>query len=132
MKITADTNTLVRAVTQGDQVQGPAARDLVTQADLLAVTLPALCEMRWVLRRSYKFGNEEIAAAVRLLIDAGTVVPDRQPVEAGLALLDTGGDFADGVIAQTGKWLGGETFVSFDRKAIARLEAQGEAVLLPT
>ncbi len=31
--------------------------------------------------------------------------------------VDAGGDFADGVIAYEGRWLGGETFVSFDRKA---------------
>jgi hypothetical protein len=32
-------------------------------------------------------------------------------------MLDAGGDFADGVIAYEGKWLGAETFVSFDKKA---------------
>ena len=31
--------------------------------------------------------------------------------------LHAGGDFADGVIAYEGKWLGGETFVSFDKNA---------------
>jgi predicted nucleic-acid-binding protein len=28
------------------------------------------------------------------------------------------GEFADGVIAFEGKWFGGETFVSFDKKAV--------------
>ena len=46
-------------------------------------------------------------------------------VEAGLAMLDAGGDFADGVIAYEGRWLGAETFVSFDRKAVEMLAAQG-------
>jgi predicted nucleic-acid-binding protein len=36
------------------------------------------------------------------------------------------GDFADGVIAYEGAWLGGETFVSFDKKAVALLKAQGQ------
>jgi predicted nucleic-acid-binding protein len=41
-----------------------------------------------------------------------------------------GGDFADGVIAFEGKWLGGETFVSFDQQAVALLAAQGESTRL--
>jgi len=51
-------------------------------------------------------------------------------VEAGLALLDAGGDFADGVIAYEGSWLGAEVFVSFDKKAVKLMEAQGETVRL--
>lgn len=125
VKITADTNILVRAVTQDDPVQGPSARKLVTEAELLAITLPALCEMCWVLRRSYKFENNDVAAAIRLLLDADNVALDRPPIEAGLAVLDAGGDFADGVIAHEGQWLGGETFVSFDKKAVGLLEKRG-------
>ena len=44
--------------------------------------------------------------------------------------VEAGGDFADGVIAHEGRWLGGETFVSFDRQAVKLLAAQGEAVKL--
>ena len=35
------------------------------------------------------------------------------------------GDFADGLIAYDGAWLGGETFVSFDKKAVSLLAKQG-------
>jgi predicted nucleic-acid-binding protein len=42
-----------------------------------------------------------------------------------MALLEAGGDFADGVIAFDGRRLGGETFVTFDKRAVARLTAQG-------
>jgi predicted nucleic-acid-binding protein len=42
-----------------------------------------------------------------------------------LAFLKAGGDFADGVIAHEGRWLGGETFVSFDKKAVSLLSGQG-------
>jgi predicted nucleic-acid-binding protein len=48
----------------------------------------------------------------------------------GLALLEAGGDFADGIMAHEGKWLGGETFVSFDKTAVALLSLQGEATQL--
>jgi predicted nucleic-acid-binding protein len=42
-----------------------------------------------------------------------------------LALLEAGGDFADGAIAYEGKWLGADTFVSFDRKAVTLIETRG-------
>ena len=45
-------------------------------------------------------------------------------------LLDAGGDFAEGVIGFVGQWLGGETFVSFDRKAVKLVEGQGTPTLL--
>src|SRR3546814_4740917 len=93
----------------------------------LAVTLPALCEFCWVLRKVYRYEAARVAASVRLLIDAGNVAADRQAVEAGLAILEQGGDFADGVIAHDGQWLGGETFVSFDRGAVGLLAKHGQA-----
>jgi predicted nucleic-acid-binding protein len=47
-------------------------------------------------------------------------------------MLDAGGDFADGVIAHEGNWLGADTFVSFDKKAVRLIEAQGKSArLLP-
>ena len=131
MKIIADTNILVRAATQDDPVQGPLARRLVIEAGLVAVTLPALCEFCWVLRSVYKFSNVEIGTAIRLLVESDNVALDRQAVEDGLAILDAGGDFADGVIAHNGQWLGGETFVSFDQKAVTLLGEQGVKVMLP-
>ena len=46
-------------------------------------------------------------------------------MKAGLSMLESNGDFADGVIAYEGSWLGGETFVSFDKQAVALLSAVG-------
>lgn len=64
----------------------------------------------------------DIAAAIRALLDTANLVVNRPAAEAGLAMLEAGGDFADGVIAHKGQWLGGsETFVSFDRQAVALL-----------
>jgi predicted nucleic-acid-binding protein len=57
-------------------------------------------------------------------------VVDRPAVEAGLAFLDHGGDFADGVIAHQGYELGGDVFVSFDKNAVGLVEEIGEAALL--
>jgi predicted nucleic-acid-binding protein len=48
----------------------------------------------------------------------------------GLLQLEAGGDFADAVIAHEGQWLGGDTFLSFDRKAVALLQQRGIAAEL--
>ncbi len=68
-----------------------------------------------------------MAAVVRSLINAGNVVVNRPAAELGLAVLEAGGDFADGAIAYEGAWLGGETFVSFDQPAVSLLSGQGAA-----
>ncbi len=130
MKITADTNVLVRAIAGDDARQSKLAQAQLAKADLVAVTLPALCELVWVLSQGYKVSAPDIAEAIRRLIDAANVVVNRPAAEAGLALLDAGGDFADGVIAHEGSWLGADIFVSFDKKAVKLTEAQGEAAQL--
>jgi predicted nucleic-acid-binding protein len=117
---------LVRAAVRDDGPQTDAAASLLQEAELVALTLPALCEFAWVLSRSYKNTSSEIGAAIATLIGTENVVVDRAAVEAGLAVLDAGGDFADGVIAHEGRLLGGEVFVSFDKKAVSRLKFQGE------
>lgn len=131
MKITADTNLLVRAITGDDTRQSPIAQAELANADLVAVALPALCELIWVLSRGYRIPPSDIAEAVRRLINSANVVVNRQAAEAGLAALDRGGDFADGVIAYEGKWLGAEVFVSFDGTAVRLTAARGFAARVP-
>jgi predicted nucleic-acid-binding protein len=82
------------------------------------------------MSQGYKIPSADIAEAIRRLINGVNVVVNRPAVEAGLALLDAGGDFADGVIAYEGSWLGAEAFVSFDKKAVKLMAVQGEAARL--
>ena len=130
MRLTADTNILVRLVVADDPVQTKAAQDLVEGAELVAMPLLALAEMCWVLQRVYGLSKSDAALAVRALTNAANVSVDIRAVEAGLAVLDEGGDFADGAIAQDGIWLGGETFVSFDKQAVKLLQAAGQPAQL--
>ena len=130
MKITADTNVLVRAITGDDARQSKIAQAELADADVVALALPALCELVWVLSQGYKVPSTDIAEAIRRLMNSTNVVANRPAVEAGLALLEAGGDFADGIIAYEGSWLGAETFVSFDKKAVRLMEAQGESARL--
>jgi predicted nucleic-acid-binding protein len=130
VKITADTNILVRAIVGDDARQSKAAQSALAAAELVALPLPVLCELVWVLSHGYKIAARDIAEAVRRLINGANVAANRAAVEAGLAMLDTGGDFADGVIAHEGQWLGAETFLSFDKKAVKLMQAQGWAARL--
>ena len=130
MKVTADTNVLVRAVVRDDPAQGDVAAAVLTEAELIAVALPCLCEFVWVLLRVYRFQHAKVASAIRALLAAANVEVNRPAVEAGLQMLEAGGDFADAVIAYEGNWFGGETFVSFDKKAVALLSAQGQSARL--
>ncbi len=127
MKVTVDTNVLVRAVVLDDPAQAQLAAKVLMDAKLIAVALPCLCEFVWVLRKVYSFQAADAALAIRALLATANVKTNRSAVEAGLTVLEAGGDFADGVIAYEGNWLGGETFVSFDKKAVALLTAQGQS-----
>jgi predicted nucleic-acid-binding protein len=130
MKITADTNLLVRAAVQDDPDQARQAAKLLQQAELVALPVPVLCEFVWVLRRGYKKSVPEISDAIRRLMKSANVVMNRPAIDAGLSVLDAGGDFADGVIAYEGEWLGADEFVSFDSKAVSVLRSQGTRVRL--
>ena len=131
MKITADTNVLVRAIVRDEPAQAAAAEKVLREASYIVIPLPCLCEVVWVLRRFYHFDRTTTEKTIQTLIDSRNVITNRVAAEAGLALLITGGDFADGVIANAGARLGSEIFVSFDRRAVALLAEQGVRTLIP-
>jgi predicted nucleic-acid-binding protein len=130
VKITADTNVLLRLIVPDDEEQQALAIKALKAADSVAISVHSLCELAWVMERRYNAARPEIAAVIRRFMGTRNVVMNRPAVEAGLALLDAGGDFADGAIAFEGQWLGGETFVSFDKKAVKLLQGRGMAALL--
>jgi predicted nucleic-acid-binding protein len=125
MKIIADTNVLLRAVLGDDAEQSRLARRALSSAEQVILSRHALCEMVWVLSRSYKLPKDEISRTILGLLDAENVITDSGAIEAGLKAMEAGADFADGVIAYEGAWLGGETFVSFDKRAVTAIAKQG-------
>lgn len=130
MNITPDTNVLVRVVARDDETQSRAAEAVLSKAELIALSLPGLCEFVWVLSQRYGIESREIATTIRRLISSANVAVNRAAVESGLQMLESGGDFADGVIAYEGRWSGGDVFVSFDRQAVRLLGAQGKKAQL--
>jgi predicted nucleic-acid-binding protein len=125
LKIIADTNVLLRDALHDDPLQARLAAKVLQSAELVAIPVTVLCEFVWVLRQAYKRPAAEVALSIRSLIESENVVTNRPAVEAGLAALDKGGDFADGAIAFEGRWLGAEEFVSFDKQAVSLLRSQG-------
>jgi predicted nucleic-acid-binding protein len=85
------------------EITGDNPRQSAAAQSELAVALPALCELVWVLSRGYRIALPDIAEAIRRLINSANVVVNRPAVEAGLALLAAGGDFTAGAIAYEGR-----------------------------
>ena len=54
MRITVDTNVLVRAAVMDDPAQSAVAIQTLLEAEVVVVTIPSLCEFVWVLMRGYK------------------------------------------------------------------------------
>ncbi len=131
MRITADTNLLLRAILDDEPEQSAQARALLEQAGLIAVPVPVFCELVWTMARLYKRRPDEVADAVEALLSVETVATDRLAVEAGLGVLRAGGDFADGAIAWQGAAMGGEVLATFDRQGLRLLRAAGLAAEEP-
>jgi len=123
--IIVDTNVLARAIIADDPAQSVVAQKIIRQARSVAVPTHVLCELAWVLRSSYKRKPSEILTTLSMIFDNDHFTLDRRCVEAGLAALKAGGDFADGVIAFEGRKLGGRRFVTFDKQAAQVLSGQG-------
>jgi predicted nucleic-acid-binding protein len=130
LKIVVDTNVLLRDALHDDPAQAPTAAKVLQTAALVAIPVAVLCEFVWVLRRGYKKPASEVSDAIRRLLRSTNVVTNRPAVEAGLELLEKGGDFADGAIAYEGLWLGAEEFVSFDMQAVSLVRSQGRKARL--
>jgi predicted nucleic-acid-binding protein len=125
VRITADTNILVRAIVDDDVTQAALAREALLNAERIVITLSALCELARVMNRRYRLPRTDVAEAIQRLIDDPRVEVPLQAVDAGLHMLLLGGDFADGVIAHEGRAQGGTTFLSFDRRAVRILGEAG-------
>ena len=125
MRVTADTNVLIRAVVRDEPEQAAMAIALLRGASAIVVTMACLCEFVWVLEKVYGFDRDAIASAIRVLTAAENVQVESESCEPALGVFEAGGDFADGVIAAEGHSLGAETFVSFDERAVKALSATG-------
>lgn len=132
MRMTADTNLLVRMATRDDEDQAFIAFKTVSKAEEVIIPIPCVLELVWVLESVYGFTPGRVSVAVDTLLRMENVAADRLVIDAGLRILAAGGDFADGVIAAAGVSMGADIFVSFDRGAVAKVKAIGIAAEVAT
>lgn len=132
MKITLDTNVLLRAVLRDDAEQAEAAEHLLASATLLAIPVPVFCEFSWVLRRNYRQTANQVADTIQAICAIETVVTDNPAVDAGIKALQAGGDFADGAIAEQGERLGASVLATFDMQAVTMLRQGDLAAAAPS
>lgn len=130
MKLTFDTNILVRFFTADDDRQFARVLMLIADAQVIAVSIAALCETAWVLRAAYLISTNDIADKLESFVRDERVRYDADLTPIGIAFLRRGGDFADAVIAADGQRLGGESFATFDKRAAKLLETQDFPVTL--
>lgn len=123
--IIADTNVLLRVVLEDDPVQFELARECLGNARRIVVPLEVICEMVWVLSRRYRLKMENICLSLMDLVSDERVHCDREAINAAIAFVRAGGDFADGMVEYQGRRLGGQTFVTFDRKAASLIRRLG-------
>ncbi len=111
-------------MTQDDSVQSASATVIMekrlTPAEPGFVSVVAMVETVWVLERSYRLTQKQVAAAVErvLQIDA-LVIENEQEVFAAMAVIkESLGSFADAVIAAMGANAGCSDTLTFDRSAL--------------
>lgn len=112
----ADTNVLVRLVTGDDTQQTNIAESWV--AGGAWVSLLALAETIWVLRRTYSFDAERLAATIELLLGEEKLsFEDEDLVTAALALFrrNPGLGFSDCLILELARKAGHLPLGTFDR-----------------
>jgi predicted nucleic-acid-binding protein len=78
MKIAADTNVLVLAITGDEERQSRLA-----QAESVALALPALCGLFSVLSQAYEIPLADIAEVIGRLTNAANVLVKRPAVKPG-------------------------------------------------
>jgi predicted nucleic-acid-binding protein len=119
-----DTNILVRYLAQDDPVQSPKATDLIerrlTEDAPGFVSIVAMIETVWVLKRAYDLADDDVAAAVERMLQAKVlVVENEQEVFTAMIALKEGlGSFADALIGALGIRAGCSRTLTFDQKAL--------------
>ena len=112
----ADTNVVVRVIIRDDLEQTESAENFVQRCAWISVL--AVAEATWVLRRLYKFSSRELAAAVEMLLNhRDFVLQDSDAVEAALDLFreKPSLDFSDCLMLHLARKAGHLPLGTFDR-----------------
>jgi predicted nucleic-acid-binding protein len=123
--IALDTNVLVRFLVRDDAAQARRAKALVdrlTEREERAhVSDVVLCELVWVLGRSYGLARADVAFALASLVQSKQLSFDSvDHVLRALAAYEVGrGDFADYLVREHARAAGCETVMTFDQALLS-------------
>ena len=116
--IAADTNVVVRLLTQDDESQFNKSVELFNSQDIF-IPDTVILEIEWVLRFAYKFKPAEICAALKNLFSLSNVhVTDANLIVQVLQWHENGLDFADAFhLAHSQNY---PEFYTFDEKFVKK------------
>ena len=121
--IAIDTNVLVRLVTDDDPRQAQLAQATLERAvqdgQSLVIVHVVLCELVWVLTRSYGYTKAQCLDVLERLLGFGALsFESRQVASAATkAWRSSQADFSDAMIELTAAGLGARHVLTFDKKA---------------
>jgi predicted nucleic-acid-binding protein len=112
--LAADTNVLVRLLTNDDAAQGARARALF-EREAIFVAKTVLLEAEWVLRSAYGYTAPEVREALVSVIRLPKVViEDLAAIQLAIDWFEQGMDFADALHLASARHC--EGFATFDRR----------------
>src|SRR3546814_12802404 len=86
LKITADTNVLLRFLLNDDRRQAAAAGKALSKASVIAIALPAFCEVVWVLSQGYKMAASDSADALDVFLVSENIAVNRAEADASVGI----------------------------------------------
>jgi predicted nucleic-acid-binding protein len=94
----------------------------------------AIAKTAWVLERSYRVSDQDIAAAIERLLQTDVLVVEneQQVFAAMITLKKDQGSFADALIAALGVKAGCSSTLTFDRRAFACRDSNLPSSLPPS
>lgn len=123
--IGVDTNVLVRALVDVDDMQHDAATaflDSLTEKSPGFITQVTLVELYWVVHRALEIDRASTLKAIRALVETPAFeFEDGEGVVRALSLAEEGADFADALIHASMSLFGVTEIVTFDRAASRQL-----------
>ena len=117
-----DTNVLVRILVEDDPQQAEIAKQEIRKAkaagEKFLINNIVLCEVVWVLQRSYKFSRAEIINVLEKILRTNLFEFENQAAawEAVQQMKKSNADFSDYLIGELNKKNGCRETLTFDKK----------------
>lgn len=133
MKYVVDTNVMLRYLLNDDDQQSAVASRMLSDNSLeFIIPTYVLNEVIWFLKYSLKVKRLELISLISDLLARDNFMLSDEEVKVGLNFLQSGGDFADGVIACQVSQYNNASLLTFDKKAQKIARALNIAVSYPS